>query len=96
MELIQRAVTIDPGNPSYLDSLGWAYFKLEKFDEAVQKLEEAARLDDTSATIHEHLGDAYRKKGSPEQARAAWQRASLLMSTADGKARVKSKLDDLK
>ena len=27
VELAQRAVTIDPGNPSYLDTLGWALFK---------------------------------------------------------------------
>ncbi len=30
LDLIQRALKIDTDNPSYLDSLGWTYFKLEK------------------------------------------------------------------
>jgi tetratricopeptide (TPR) repeat protein len=96
MELIQRAVAIDPTNPSYLDSLGWAYFKLGRIEEAIAKLEEASRLDDTSANIHEHLGDAYRKKGSIEQARRCWQRAFVLTSAASDAARVKDKLDNAK
>ena len=43
LKLIQRAVAADPGNPSYLDSLGWAYFKLGKFAGAEQPLLETAR-----------------------------------------------------
>ena len=32
LELIQRAVRAEPDNSSFLDSLGWAYFKLGKLD----------------------------------------------------------------
>jgi tetratricopeptide (TPR) repeat protein len=96
LDLIQRAIAIDPTNPSYLDSLGWAYFKLGRTDEAIRQLEEAARLDDTSATIHEHLGDAYRQKGKLEQARTAWQRAAVLTSGPSDTARIKEKLDNAK
>ena len=45
LELIKQAVKIDPTNPSYLDSLGWAYFKLGKFTEAEKNLKEAAKYD---------------------------------------------------
>lgn len=96
LDLIERAVAIDPTNPSYLDSQGWALFKLGRIDEAIGKLERAARLDDASATVHEHLGDAYRKKGSVEQARSAWQRAFILSSGPGDAARVKGKLDNAK
>ena len=96
LELIKRAVAIDPTNPSYLDSLGWAYFKLDQIDDSITTLREAVRRDETSATIHEHLGDAYRKKGSLEQARVAWQRASVLVSGPTDAARVKEKLENLK
>ena len=96
LDLIQRALAIDPTNPSYLDSLGWAYFKLGKIDEAIAKLEQAARIDAASGNIHEHLGDAYRKKGSLDQARTAWQKAAVLMSGSLDITRIKEKLGNLK
>ena len=32
VSLVERALVIDPGNPAYLDSLGWAYYKQNRFD----------------------------------------------------------------
>jgi tetratricopeptide (TPR) repeat protein len=70
-DLIQQAVKIDPTNPSYLDSLGWAYFKLGKLPEAEKYLKEALRFDSSSGTIHEHLGDVYQKQGKADLAKAS-------------------------
>ena len=66
---------IDPENSSYLDSLGWAYFKLGKYESAETSLKKAAKLDPMSPTILDHLGDTYQKLGKPELARQNWQRA---------------------
>ena len=44
VELIKRALAIDPDNGSYLDSLGWAYFKDGKLDLAVEQPEARRRL----------------------------------------------------
>jgi tetratricopeptide (TPR) repeat protein len=96
IELIRQAVEIDPTNPSYLDSLGWAHFKLGRIDDAIKYLEDAAKYDDTSATIQEHLGDVYRRKGLLELARASWQRALTLSSGTSDIARVKEKLASAK
>ncbi len=93
LKLIERAVEIDQTNPSYLDSLGWVYFKLGKLSEAEKYLKEAARIDDSSSTIHEHLGDVYRKQGKPEAAQASWRKALTLTSEADEITRIKAKLD---
>jgi tetratricopeptide (TPR) repeat protein len=93
LKLIERAVEIDPTNPSYLDSLGWAYFKLGKLPEAEKYLKEAARIDDSSATIHEHLGDVYRKQGKPEAAKASWEKALTLTSEAEEITRIKVKIN---
>lgn len=93
LEMIQKAVRAEPTNSSYLDSLGWAYFKLGKLDEAERHLSEAARRDATSATIHDHLGDLYQRRGKPEQARAAWQKALALAVEVDEIARIKAKLN---
>ena len=95
-ELISRAIAIDPTNPSYLDSLGWAYFKLGKLDDAIRRLEEALKQDGASATAHEHLGDVYQKKGNIEQARNAWKKASVLTASSTDASRIKEKLDSLK
>ncbi len=91
-DLIQQAVKIDPTNPSYLDSLGWAYFKQGKYVEAERYLKDAARYDSGSSTIQEHLGDVYQKQGKPELSKAAWQKALTLASDAADVARLKAKL----
>jgi tetratricopeptide (TPR) repeat protein len=90
--LIERAIEIDPTNPSYLDSLGWAQFKNGMIEQALKTLTDATSYDDSSATIQEHLGDVYSQKGDSARARRAWQRATALMFDPADLARVKVKL----
>ena len=90
--MIERAVRAEPQNASFLDSLGWAYFKLGKLKEAERYLNDAARRNPTSATIQEHLGDLYRKLGQQEKAQASWRRALSLAAEAADTARIKAKL----
>jgi tetratricopeptide (TPR) repeat protein len=92
LKMIQEAVRIDPKNPSYLDSLGWAYFKLGRLAEAQKYLQSAARIDSGSAAIAEHLGDAYEKAGQPDLAKASWQRALNIASDAADVQRLRAKL----
>ncbi|HLM01886.1 MAG TPA: tetratricopeptide repeat protein, partial [Pyrinomonadaceae bacterium] len=92
LKLIQQAVRIDPTNPSYLDSLGWAFFKLGKLDEAEKYLKSAVRRSSDSATIFEHLGDVYQKQNKMDLARSAWQKALNLASGAEEISRLKTKL----
>ncbi len=92
IKLIEQALEIDPLNPSYLDSLGWVYFKLGKLSEAEKYLKEALQIDDTSSTIHEHLGDVYQKQGKLDLAKTAWQKALSLTEEAEEISRIKTKL----
>ncbi len=93
LDLIQRAVKAEPSNASFLDSLGWAYFKLDKLSEAELHLSEAARRNPTSAATQEHLGDVYQRLGKTAEARAAWQKALKLTVEPEAPARLKTKLD---
>lgn len=93
LKLIEQAIEIDPLNSSYLDSLGWVYFKLGKLPEAEKYLKDALRVDDTSSTIHEHLGDVYQKQGKPDLARASWQKALGLTTDEDEIKRLKAKIN---
>ena len=92
LKMIQEAVSVDPTNPSYLDSLGWAYFKLGKLTDAEKYLKEAAKLNALSSTITEHLGDVYLKQGRTEEARKQWRKALELASERSDVDRIKSKL----
>jgi len=93
LKLIQLSVEIDPTNPSFLDSLGWAYFKLGKLAEAEKYLTQASSLDTSSATILEHLGDVYKSQGKTEQARTAWNRALKLSSNDADVKRISKKIE---
>lgn len=93
VELIKRAVKIDPTNPSFLDSLGWAFFKLGNYAEAEAYLKQAASFDALSPAINEHLGDLYEKQKKTALAREHWQKALNLSSEAAEISRLKLKLN---
>lgn len=75
VSLIERALKVEPGNPSYLDSLGWAYLQEGKLDLADRPLTTAADKLPTNSAIQEHLGDLRLKQNRRADAIAAWQRA---------------------
>lgn len=93
LELILRAVSLDPGNGAYIDSLGWAYFQLGRYEEARDQLERAAVLVPDDAVVVEHLGDLYRAVGDPEGARVQYLRAVEL--GGENLDEVRRKLDQL-
>jgi len=73
--LIQQALKEDPYNGAYLDSLGWIYFKQNKFSAAEITLRKAVERERHDATIHSHLGDLYAKTGRPELAATEWEKS---------------------
>ena len=73
--LVERALKIEPGNPSYLDSLGWAYLQQGKLDRADPHLTEAAAKLKGSSVVQDHLGDLRFKQQRYRDAAAAWVQA---------------------
>jgi tetratricopeptide (TPR) repeat protein len=88
--LVERALVIEPGNGAYLDSLGWAYYKQNRFEQAEGPLREAAKSLPTVSVIQDHLGDVLNKRGLLQEAIEAWQRAL----DGDGDDVSRSQLDD--
>ena len=72
---IKKAVELEPANGAYLDSLGWAYFKLGKYDLAEENLNKAIQHTPNDPTVQDHLGDVYQKTGRLRLAAAHWERA---------------------
>jgi tetratricopeptide (TPR) repeat protein len=75
LNYIKQAVTLEPTNGAYLDSLGWAYFKLGKYDLAEESLTKASLHMNSDPTVQDHLGDLYQKTGRLKLAAAHWERA---------------------
>jgi tetratricopeptide (TPR) repeat protein len=75
VSLLKKALAIEPDNGSYLDSLGWAYYKADKLDLAVTNLERAAEQLQTNSVIQDHYGDVLFKLSRYDDAIAAWNRA---------------------
>jgi Flp pilus assembly protein TadD len=97
LELIERAVELDPDNSAYLDSLGWVHYRLGNLDVAERWLRRAVELGGTDGTILAHLGEVL----AVRDARAARDEAVALLSRAlevgcEHPDRVRDLLEDLR
>jgi tetratricopeptide (TPR) repeat protein len=73
--MIERAVEGEPDSGYIVDSLGWAYFRLGRYEEAVPVMERAVELLPTDPILNDHLGDVYWAVGREREARFQWRRA---------------------
>ena len=103
LKYIQKAVELEPNNGAYLDSLGWAYYKMSRYELAAPHLEKAARLMSNDPTVHEHLGHLYLQMGKEGLAEQEWERALKEWPEAessdfdaDQAAKLQKELEELK
>jgi tetratricopeptide (TPR) repeat protein len=75
VRLVERALVAEPGNPAYLDSLGWAHFRRGNMEEAEKYLAPAAEQLPRNAVVQDHLGDVLARRGRWADAIVAWMRA---------------------
>jgi tetratricopeptide (TPR) repeat protein len=75
VDYIKRALAIEPANGSYLDSLGWAYFKNGQLQLAEEHLRRAAEQLILNAVVQDHYGDVLIRLGRVQDAIDAWGRA---------------------
>jgi tetratricopeptide (TPR) repeat protein len=92
LRMVQKAVKAQPENSSFLDSLGWVYFKMGNYEMAEKSLKDAVHREPTAPTSYDHLGDVYAKQGKPDLARVSWQKAINLSSDNLEVAKIKAKL----
>jgi tetratricopeptide (TPR) repeat protein len=75
VDLVKRALAIEPENGSYLDSLGWAYYKAGNDRQALDNLQRAAEQLTRNSVVQDHYGDVLSRLGRLDDAIAAWTRA---------------------
>jgi tetratricopeptide (TPR) repeat protein len=78
LEMAQKAVDAQPKNASFLDTIGWVFFRLEEYRQAETYLLKAIETGEVSAVVHEHLGDVYYKMKDPGRAMEQWKIALKL------------------
>ena len=74
------------------NSLGWAYYRIDNYEEAVKHLERAVELKPEDPTINDHLGDAYWKVGRTLEATFQWAHARDLKPEPDDLKKIVEKL----
>lgn len=84
VSLTQRAVALKPNNGYYVDSLGWALFKMGRVQEALVKIQRAAELVKDDPVIFEHMGEIYLLQNDRDKAKQSWLR-SIELDPKNGK-----------
>jgi tetratricopeptide (TPR) repeat protein len=74
-EMAEKACAAEPKNSSYLDTMGWIFFKMGDYKSAIRWLRKALKSEPHSAPILDHLGDVYHALGSESKARAFHNKA---------------------
>jgi tetratricopeptide (TPR) repeat protein len=99
LAMLEKARSLSPFDGYIVDSVGWAYYRLGRYEDAVKTLENAVQLVPGDATVNEHLGDAYWKIGHKLDARFQWSHALAFGPDKSQKAEIEEKLqsgDDVK
>jgi Flp pilus assembly protein TadD len=94
VELVKRALKVEPDNASFLDSLGWAYYRQGKLDLADRALTQAADRIPASSVIQDHLGDLRFKQQRFADAAAAWERSLAGDGETIERAAIEKKMRD--
>jgi tetratricopeptide (TPR) repeat protein len=92
LAMLEKARTLSPFDGYIVDSVGWAYFRLGRYDDAAKTLQNAVLLVPGDSTINEHLGDAYWKVGRKLEAHYQWSHALAFGPDPDEKSKIEEKL----
>ena len=92
MRMIRRAVEQRADDGYIVDSLGWAYYRLGDYENAVKHLEHAVELKPEDPTINDHLGDAYWRIGRRLEAQFQWTHARDLKPEPEELVKIEAKL----
>ena len=93
LEMLRKANKIKSNDPFIIDSLGWALYKLERYQESKNYLQLAVRLMPADPIVNDHYGDVLWKNGDKIQARYYWNYVlNLEKAEEDLKEKIEQKL----
>ena len=92
-KMLRRAVDQRPTDGYIIDSLGWAYYRLGQYENALQLMEKAVDLKAADPTINDHLGDVYWRLGRELEARFQWNHARDLNPDPEDLPKILEKIE---
>jgi len=92
-KMLTKAVELAPRDGMIIDSLGWAYYRMGRYEDAVRELEKAVELKAGDPTINDHLGDAYWKVGRKLEAKFQWDHAKASNPEPEDLVKILRKID---
>ena len=94
LNMLEKARALSPYDGYIVDSVGWAYYRLGRYDDAAKTLESAVLLVPGDSTINDHLGDAYWRVGRKLDAHFQWSHALAFGPEAAEKPKLEKKLEN--
>ena len=92
LEMAQRAVKKHPKNGTYLDTLAWVLYQLDRYTEAAAHLEEALKFEkNPSGVLMEHYGDILFRLHKIDEAVSWWKKAK---ESPEGSEQLAQKIKD--
>lgn len=92
LAMLEKARALSPYDGYIVDSVGWAYFRIGRYQDAAKTLEDAVLLVPGDPTINEHLGDAYWMVGRKLDAHFQWSHALAFGAADKQKAEIEKKI----
>ena len=83
LEMLKKANQLKPNDGYITDSLGWALFKLKKYEEAKKYMQLAVKLLASDPVINDHFADVLWMNNNTIQARYYWNYVLKLKKTED-------------
>jgi len=93
LDMLRRAVELRPRDGYIIDSLGWAYYRLGRYEDASREIERAAELRPSDPVINDHLGDVYWRTGRQLEAKFQWNHARDLKPEPEDLPKILRKIE---
>lgn len=75
LEMSKKSIEKEPRNSSFLDTLGWIYYKLGQFDLALKYIRQSLDISPDNSVVNDHLGDIYLARDDISNALKFWEKA---------------------
>ena len=72
MRMLEKAYALKSNDPYIIDSIGWAYYLIDNYEEAEKYLKRAVELMPEDPVVNDHYGDILWKLNRKIQARYFW------------------------
>ena len=82
IEMLEKAYSLKNNDPYIIDSIGWAYYLIDEYENAEAHIRRAVEMMPDDAVVNDHYGDILWKLGHKIQARYFWK-SVLKMENAD-------------